>query len=425
MTLPDSPHLSASRNTEHGEAPRRAWRTSDFVRAAVIAIVVYAIARVLLYAYTLVFVAFLGVLFGIAVSAGTDVLQRLRIPRGFGAPAIVVTFLALLVGFGIWTGPTLKRQYRELQIRLPQAMVKLDHWVGEHQDGLVGSILPDAAVIDSTKPPQIAKQKSDSLGTPTGQKPDSLVNLRPIKASLGGLLSKTGEYLLPVITSTFALVSGIILVLFLAIYVAIEPGLYRRGVLAMIPPNSRARWDTVICACSQALRKWLITQLIAMVVIGIVTTSTLMLLGVEAAFPLGILAGLLEFVPTLGPIMSSVPAIAMAFVDSPEKALVVAVAYIGIQFIENNFLIPILMKEGVDLPPVLTILTQAFMALLFGFIGLFIAVPVLVLASVIVRMMYVEPINGGPTAGGAKDASSAPPGPPVPPSPDVSAVPAS
>jgi predicted PurR-regulated permease PerM len=116
----------------------------------------------------------------------------------------------------------------------------------------------------------------------------------------------------------------------------------------------------------------------------------LLALHVRAAVPLGILAGLLEFVPTLGPILSSLPAIAMAFVDSPEKALAVAVAYVGIQFLENHLLIPVLMKEGVDVPPALTIVMQALMAIVFGFLGVLVAVPLLASVLVAVRMATAE-----------------------------------
>ncbi len=134
-----------------------------------------------------------------------------------------------------------------------------------------------------------------------------------------------------------------------------------------------------------------------MITIGVVTTLLLVILNVRAAIPLGILAGLLQFVPMAGPILSSVPAILMGFVDSPEKAAAVAVAFYVIHFLESHLLIPILMKEGVDLPPVLTILTQAAMALAFGVTGLFVAVPVLVLITILVKMLYVEDVVGDPT----------------------------
>jgi predicted PurR-regulated permease PerM len=138
------------------------------------------------------------------------------------------------------------------------------------------------------------------------------------------------------------------------------------------------------------LRKWLVTQMIAMLVIGVVTTIALFILRVKAAVALGVIAGILEFVPTIGPILSAVPGVAMGFLDSPEKALYVAVAYLIIQQVEGHLLIPMLMKEGMDLPPALTIVTQAVMALLFGFIGLMVAVPLLAAVIVPIKVVYMQ-----------------------------------
>ena len=116
----------------------------------------------------------------------------------------------------------------------------------------------------------------------------------------------------------------------------------------------------------------------------------LLLLHVKAAFALGLLAGLFEFIPTVGPLLSAVPGVAMGFLDSPEKAATVALAYWGIQFLENHILIPLLMKGGMDLPPALTVITQALLALVFGFLGLMVAVPLLATVMVIVQVLYVE-----------------------------------
>jgi predicted PurR-regulated permease PerM len=144
------------------------------------------------------------------------------------------------------------------------------------------------------------------------------------------------------------------------------------------------------------LRKWLVTQLIAMASIGAVATVVLLILKVKAAFALGVLAGLFEFIPTVGPIISALPAVAMGFLDSPEKALYVMVAYFGIQFVENHLLIPLLMKGGMNLPPALTILSQALMVLVFGFLGLMCAVPLLAATMVAVKMLYVHGVVGDP-----------------------------
>src|SRR6185436_16908924 len=112
----------------------------------------------------------------------------------------------------------------------------------------------------------------------------------------------------------------------------------------------------------------------------------------------GLIAGLLEFIPTVGPILSAIPAIAMGFLDSPEKAATVAAVYVGVQFMENHLLIPLLMKGGVDVPPVLTILGQALMTLVFGFLGLMVAVPMLAATMVAVKMLYVERVVGDEVA---------------------------
>jgi predicted PurR-regulated permease PerM len=150
------------------------------------------------------------------------------------------------------------------------------------------------------------------------------------------------------------------------------------------------------------LRKWLVTQLIAMLVIGVVTTIVLLLLGVKAAFALGLLAGLFEFIPTVGPLLSAIPGVAMGFLDSPEKAATVAVAYWGIQFLENHILIPLLMKGGMDLPPALTVITQALLALVFGFLGLMVAVPMLATVMVIVQVLYLGQRPDGSVDGDGK-----------------------
>ena len=133
------------------------------------------------------------------------------------------------------------------------------------------------------------------------------------------------------------------------------------------------------------------------------TTIVLLVLRVKAAFALGLFAGLFEFIPTVGPIVSALPAIAMGFLDSPEKALYVMIAYVGIQFFENHMLIPLLMKGGMNLPPALTVFSQALMALTFGFLGLMCAVPLLAATVVAVKMLYVEDVVGEPQIGPGDD----------------------
>jgi len=342
---------------------------------------------------TLVLTVFLGVLFALAVSSGADRLQRYRVPRGVAAPLIVFAFIGVLGGFGTWIGPTVRTQTRELRTKLPEALEKLETWVRSKGGGVIATVIgldnetappPPPAASDSVT---VAGRDSVKIVVKPAESGEEAASLRDrLLAQLGG----AKRFFMPVLSHTLALAAGIVLIIFLSIYLAVDPSLYRRGLLRLVPRQRRPHADETLTAIATTLRRWLVTQLIAMVVIGLVSTFALLALNVRAAVPLGILAGLLEFVPTLGPILSSLPAIAMGFIDSPEKALAVTIEYIGIQFLENHLLIPMLMKEGIDIPPALTIVMQALMALVFGFLGVLVAVPLLASVLVAARMATAE-----------------------------------
>lgn len=371
----------------------------DALRTAA-AIVGLAIALLLLWrTRTLVLTIFLGVLFALAVSSGVDRLQRWKVPRGIAAPLIVFAFVGLVGAFGSWIGPTVREQTTELRTKLPEAVGKLEQWVHSRGGGVIATIiglgeevsppLPVAAGDSATAGQNDTLVVDGADSTRSGVRGPTTTKSGPssLRDRLVAQVGGAGRYFLHLLGSTLAVVSGIVLVIFLAIYLAIDPSVYRRGLVHLVPEHARPRTEETLTAIAVTLRKWLVTQLVAMVVIGAVTTVVLMVLKVRAAVPLGILAGLLEFVPTLGPILSSLPAIAMGFVDSPEKAAAVAIAYVGIQFIENHLLIPILMREGLDLPPALTIVMQALMAIVFGVLGLLVAVPLLAAVMIATRTL--------------------------------------
>ena len=420
------------------------WRSQDILRTAALVIAMYVGIRLIWFVNPLVFTTFLSILFGLGVSAGVDKLQRFRIPRAIGATLIVGGFIGALIGFGAWMAPTLREQSAVLKERLPQAIDAVERWVNNQQGGLLGMFLGGTEVTGRADSAAAANPQASGDGTGVsttvvapdtsgrerggaqdtsaegerdtaaqGPRVDTAAIVRVIvdtvSASGGGGSGSTAEslrnrlgsqlgnvtrYLFPFLSSSVAIVSGLFLIIFLTIFIAADPDVYHRGMMHLFPHPSRARAGEVLSRMATVLRKWLVTQMIGMAVIGVVTTVVLMLLGVKAAFALGIIAALLEFIPTIGPILSAVPAVAMAFLDSPQKALWVVIAYFVIQTLESNILIPMLMKEGMDLPPVLTILAQALMAVVFGFLGLLVAVPVLAAVMVPIKMLYVEGVVG-------------------------------
>jgi len=397
------------------------WRTRDIVRTAALVLAMYLLVRLIWFANALFLTVFLGALFGIAVSAGVDRLQRLRIPRGIGAALIVIAFFGLLTGFGAWVTPTLRAQGSELRQKLPEAVDRVEEWVHKRENGVLGIFLggpsksAPAATADSAARTAAATPMNVDTAN-AGAADTASAGAPPLKGKIQDQLGGVTKFLFPFAKSTLAAVGGLLLVIFLSIYFAADPELYRRGMLALLPARRRELASRVLDRVAEVLRKWLVTQLIAMAVIGGVSTIALLILGVKAAFALGLLAGLFEFIPTVGPILSAVPAVAMGFLDSPEKALLVAVVYIGIQFLENHILIPLLMKGGMDLPPALTVVTQALLALVFGFLGLMVAVPMLATVMVIVQMLYVDarPDEPAPRAQGHDPDLDEPLGAPAP-----------
>ena len=345
------------------------WRSADILRATFLVVGVLLGLALLWVAHPLILTVFLAILFGLAVARGADHLERLRVPRGVGAALIVFGFWGLLAALFAWAAPTLSRQFGELRTLLPQAMSRVEAWVAAHRDGPLGILLGGGGAAPAD-----------------------------LRATLSGQLDTATRYFFPFLSSTLAVLTGLLLVTFLVIYIAAEPRLYHRGLLHLVPHAARPRTGQVLSAVGTTLRHWLVTQLVAMVVIGVVTTVALLLLGVEAAVSLGIIAGLFEFIPTIGPLLAAVPAVLVGLLDSPQKALAVAIAYAAIQFLENHLLIPLLMKRGVDLPPAVTLVAQGLLAVVFGFLGLLVAVPLVAAVMVAVKMLYVEDVVGDEVA---------------------------
>ncbi|EJW11828.1 hypothetical protein A33M_2733 [Rhodovulum sp. PH10] len=188
-------------------------------------------------------------------------------------------------------------------------------------------------------------------------------------------------------------VTNMVLVLFGALYIAAQPGLYRNGVLRLVPPAGRARGDETLQRCGKALQAWLVGQVIAMALVGAVTMAGLAVLGVPSAIALGLFAGIAEFVPILGPIASAVPALIIAFSKDTTLALYVLGLFVVIQQIEGNVIQPIIQKRMVSIPPAVLLFAVIVFAILFGPMGVLFAAPLTVVAFVAVNELYVRTIE--------------------------------
>ncbi len=190
-----------------------------------------------------------------------------------------------------------------------------------------------------------------------------------------------------------ALVGGIadaLLIFFLSIYFAYRPREYLDGFLRLIPPRHRRRVESALVDSGEALLKWLLAQLSAMVLIGLLVGISMAILGLPLALLLGVVAGLLEFVPVVGAIIFTIPGVLVAFTQGPETALYALLIYVGVQQLESNIVIPLLQRWAVRLPPAITLLSVVIGGILLGAPGVVFATPLAVVVMTLVKHLYVE-----------------------------------
>ena len=335
------------------------------LRVTLIVFGVLIALRFLWIAHAIFIITFLGVLLGLAVAKAVDRLERAHIRRGMGAALVIATLVAGLSTVFIFIGPSIREQSGELGRELPKALEEVDKWFNR---------TPVKTLIPTT--PQ----------TPPHQ--------RGLTAQLARELRGSTKFLFPIVSTVFGAAGGLVIILFIAMYIAASPGLYREGILHLIPHRLRDRGEEWLDTLGTTLRQWLIARLMAMVIIGVVTGAALWLMDVKAAVALGVLAGLLEFVPFFGPVASAIPAVGVALVDSPHKAAWVVGLYVVVQQLEGNVVTPLLLEKRLDIPPVLTVVAVAAMGVVFGIIGMLIAEPLLAVVLVTTKMLYVNDAIG-------------------------------
>ncbi len=286
---------------------------------------------------------FAGVLLAILFQRVAGLVRRFTgLPQGWALAVVLVLLAALLVGGAFLMGQSVVGEFDQLSQRISAAVQQLP---GTLRD-------------------QIMRQGQDASSW--------MSRLRTVASSVVFFLG------------------DLVVVMFTAIYLAVSPGIYRRGVVLLVPPRGHARAQEVLDVMGESLWKWLIGQLSAMAIVGVLITAGLLLLGIPSALALGLLAALLEFVPLIGPFLAAVPAILIAFAQSPQDALWVALLYLTIQQVEGNVVMPLMQKQVVDLPPVVTIAAIAAGGVLFGLMGMFLATPFAVVLLVLVNLLYIE-----------------------------------
>lgn len=336
------------------EAPRAAEGYALARRALPLVLMcvgVVILALLLYYLVDVLLLAFAGALLAIVVRAPADWLaERTGISASWALGAVVVA-LVLLLGAAVWLfGAAIAAQIGTLWRRLPELIDQVRSWLADFE-WLLGSFDPRAWLAEA--------------GSTVGR-------------GLGAIVA------------TFGVVANLVIVLVIAVFFAAQPKLYVDGFLRLVPQARRARAHAVLQATGGVLRSWMLGQLFLMSVIAVITGIGLWALDMPLALALALLAGLLEFVPYVGPILSAIPAVLVALGESPQLAGYVIVLYIAIQAIEGNFLQPIVQQRAAHLAPAVILLAQLVLGVLIGTLGIVLATPLAASAQVMIRMLYIE-----------------------------------
>ena len=323
----------------------------------VIYVVIAAMALFVWYAHDALLLVFAGALLALVLrSAAEWVAKKSRMPI---ALAVCVTAFAGLITLGAIVaalGNSAAAQIATLRDTLPGALNDVIQHLRTTPIGIwIANNLPNASAV--------------------------LPDTAHLLSRAGGLLS-----------GALGAIVAMLVIVFVSIAGALEPDLYVNGFIQLFPANRRARLRSVLIEVGHTLHTWLAARLLTMAVTAALVTIGLSILHVPLAVGLGVLAGVLAFIPNIGAFIAAAPAVVLAFVQSPATAAAVVAMYVIVHVLDDFLVAPIIERRVVKLPPIVTLVAQFVLAIAAGAVGVMLAAPLVAAAIVIVRRLWVEDV---------------------------------
>jgi predicted PurR-regulated permease PerM len=318
-----------------------------------------------------VFLVFAGVLLAVALNAMTSRLgQVIRLPHPLRLAIVCAALAVLFSGVAFLGGATIAQQARALSDTIKAQLVNVKGFLDKN--GIDTSYFDLAGSAD----------KSGSAGaTSPGAAPASRLPSAGALASSGGaIVSQTFKLLL----GTVSAVGNFFIVLFLGLAFAAQPGIYRNGLLFLTPARQRARATIIVDRIGDTLERWLIAQITTMFAVFLVTWIGLAIIGIPGAFILGIQAGLLAFIPTVGALIAGLIVVLASLASGWIATLSALLLFLGVHVMESYVLTPLLQRQALDIPPATLFAFQILLGVVFGIWGLSLALPLMAIAKVMI-----------------------------------------
>lgn len=352
--MPRNPPTIARGTTQPPRRRSAGLQPWALAAAALALLLAWRLASVLL-------LAFAGLLVALALLQASALLRRHglgRQPSPRGALLVVVLVLLLLLAGGSWlAGNGIAEQLQSLRDTLPQALAAVRKWLSGYAPG---------------------RWLLEVWSAAAPNKPEDW-------QQLAGLATNT-------VNAMVGAAGILVLVVAIGLYLAADPDTYSRGLLRLVPAPRRALAARTLGASGRQLSRWLLGQGVSMLAVGALTAAGLLLIGMPLALPLALIAGLLDFVPYFGPLVSGVFIVAVALTVGESMALWAALVCFAVQQFEAYVVVPLAQRWAVHMPPVLGMLSVLVFGVLFGLPGVLLAMPLTVLTMTLVDELYVNAV---------------------------------
>jgi predicted PurR-regulated permease PerM len=310
----------------------------------------------------LLLVVFAGILFSVFLRGiAENIHHYTRLPFTLSLVLTLVLIVGFFIAAGYYLAPQLSEQFGQLSNQLPQSINKLHTQLMQHE--------------------WFRQLASEAEGAADPNK----------------LLERSGVILRGATGAISSLFTGLlhgVMIIFLGIYIAAESKLYRQGILSLVSKQRTQRFSQVLDEVDYTLKWWIFGILIQMVFVATLLTLGLWFLGIPLALALGLIAFCLEFMPNIGPILASIPAVLLALSMGMDHALYVLILYYVVQQMESYLLTPLVQRKTIRMRPAMTLFVQIFLGMTFGILGLAVATPLMAVSIVLVKRLYIEDVLG-------------------------------
>lgn len=351
----------------------------EFLARTLTVVLILVLVALLWQLRTIVLMIFLSSIIAVTLSIPVQLLRRMRVARGIAIALTVLGVGGILLAIGTLILPEMVTQTANLVEDLPdaaeQAADEYTEW--RERDELAKSVLP------SLNFDKVEDSLTIREGEGEEENPESLITFGALRNFVLPVLTRAGNFVAGV-------AANILIILIVSLYFLVDPMDYVRGSLMLVPRNYQGRFLEIMTALQRALVAWLSGLTLSISITAILVYVGLgLILDIPNAMGLGVIAGLATIIPNIGSIIPLIPIVIFTLAHDPGQIVFVIPMYLAIQQIESNLITPRIVKQNLNIPAGVTMAFQLIAAVLFGFLGILLAVPMLAVIITLIRELYV------------------------------------